>query len=88
MTVGDRCGIAECNLPRLDDDIVCRDHADWLAGNGGDEAEMEAENQWMKATLARIADLHREDDGWCAEDGFDWPCRTVRAVHSDKKAAQ
>lgn len=38
----ERCHNAECNNPRLPDDIVCQDCADWLAGIDTDLAEMEA----------------------------------------------
>ena len=34
-----------------------------------------------EAKVARVEALHVEDgEGWCADDGFSWPCRTHRAL--------
>lgn len=53
----------------------------------------QAEIDRLKAKLARVEALHHSDvptwtpsrpwqpdDGFCAEDGYGWPCRTSQAL--------
>jgi hypothetical protein len=37
-----------------------------------------------RAAVERVEALHVEDsEGWCASDGFGWPCSTIRALRGE-----
>ncbi|WP_181778949.1 hypothetical protein [Pseudonocardia pini] len=39
-------------------------------------AELDRRGERIAAALA----LHQRQDDWCTDCGFEWPCRTVRAL--------
>jgi hypothetical protein len=43
-------------------------------------ARYRIERDAAEARLAAVRALHEDDDGWCAYDGSDYPCATIRAL--------
>lgn len=46
-----------------------------------DIPEVKALVDEMQAAIARVRELHQRDvTGFCRQDGFSWPCATIRAL--------
>ena len=86
---GDPCGVGglgghRCQCRWTPNDIAAENIADATTEAETRAADLRVELDAERAKVARVEALHyTSDDYWCEQDGFSWPCPTVRALGGD-----